>query len=104
MRRRALPCGSWYDEIIPMAKAAKIAITLDADLLAEAERLRTRTAESRSAVFARALRMMLQVEKRDAEVARYLEAYAEQPETDGDVEAARQLARAALSRVRWDEP
>ena len=58
-----------------MARAKKIAITVEATLLARAERLRKNTNESRSAVFARALRVLLNEEERQRKIAEYIEGY-----------------------------
>ena len=86
-----------------MPKAAKIAITIDEDLLERAEVLRERTGESRSAVFARALRALVQIEEHRRKVRRYVEAYREVPETADEVAFARESSRRALTDVPWEE-
>ena len=92
-----------YDRVIPVAKAEKVAITLDGDLLAEAERVRARTAESRSALIARALRQLLKEEARQEKVRRYVEALRESPEDSEHVSAAAALAEESLRHVPWDD-
>ncbi len=84
-----------------MARTQKIAITVDADLLAQAERLRVKTAESRSAVFARALRELSSSEERRRQVERYVQTYREQPETLAEIEAAARTAHDVLRHVPW---
>ena len=87
-----------------MSRARKIAITVDAALLAEAERLRVVSAESRSAFFARALRELLRAEERRRNVERYVEAYREQPEiADADASALERFAVDALGAVPWED-
>lgn len=83
--------------------AEKIAITVAPDLLERVERLRRHTKESRSAVFARATRLLLAEEERRRKVERYVEAYREQPETAVEIAEARALAAASLIAVEWDE-
>jgi metal-responsive CopG/Arc/MetJ family transcriptional regulator len=82
--------------------ADKIAISLDPELLEQVERLRRRTRESRSAVFARAARMLLAEEDHRRKVRRYVDAYREHPETEAEVATAEALARASLRGVEWD--
>ena len=84
-------------------RSAKIAISLEPELLAALERIRRTTGENRSAVFARAVREFLHTEARSARVAEYEEAYTRLPESSADVDAARKLARASLAHLAWDE-
>ena len=87
-----------------MADAAeKVAISLDPELLARAERLRRRTGESRSALVGRALRALLSAEDRDRRVAEYVAAYRRAPETTRETATMRTLARRALAAVPWDD-
>ncbi len=86
-----------------MANAAKIACSIDANLLARIESVRARTGESRSALISRALIALTSESARARAVRRYVEAYREHPEPVGDVRAARRSARRALSRVDWDD-
>ena len=83
--------------------AEKIAITVPPELLEEIESLRRRTRESRSAVFARAARALLQTEERRQNIQRYIQAYREQPETQSEILAAEKLARASLGAVEWED-
>ncbi len=84
------------------ARTAKIACSLDATLLASAERLRARTGESRSALIARALSGLLAEQERRARVQGYLEGYRAHPESTAEVARARKTARLALAQVAWD--
>jgi hypothetical protein len=86
-----------------MANAAKIACSIDADLLARIESVRARTGESRSALTSRALIALTSESDRARAVRRYVEAYREHPERAEDVRAARSTARRALSRVAWED-
>jgi metal-responsive CopG/Arc/MetJ family transcriptional regulator len=82
---------------------AKVAFSIDADLLTRVESVRKRTGESRSAFVSRALRMLTAESARALAVARYVEAYRERPESSGVVGAARRSARRALSRLAWED-
>jgi metal-responsive CopG/Arc/MetJ family transcriptional regulator len=86
-----------------MGNAAKIACSIDADLLARVESVRARTGESRSAFISRALTLAMAEPARLRAVSRYVEAYRQQPEKAEDVRAARSSARKALSTVPWDD-
>ena len=85
------------------ARTAKIACSIDATLLASAERLRARTGESRSALIARALSGLLAEQARRARVQEYVEGYRTKPESAAEVARARKSARAVLARVEWDD-
>jgi metal-responsive CopG/Arc/MetJ family transcriptional regulator len=80
----------------------KIAISVDPELLEAVEALRRRTDESRSAVFARAVRMLLRAEEKRRLVETYVEAYRRHPETDAELTEAEVLARASLQSAEWD--
>lgn len=82
--------------------AAKVAISLDTELLARAERLRKQTGESRSALVARALRGLLHAEERERQIAQYVDGYRRVPETIRDAAVMRKLARRAVAIVPWD--
>ena len=87
-----------------MARAAeKIAISLDRELLAKAERVRKNTGESRSALVGRALRALLRTEARAAKVAEYVEAYRRLPESESEIKRARAVARRSVSGLDWDD-
>jgi metal-responsive CopG/Arc/MetJ family transcriptional regulator len=80
----------------------KIAISVDADLLEAVEALRQKTDESRSAVFVRAVRMLLRNEERRRRVEEYVDAYRRQPETEAELAEAEALARMSLPSAEWD--
>jgi metal-responsive CopG/Arc/MetJ family transcriptional regulator len=86
-----------------MARARKIAITVDSELLARAETLRRKTDESRSALFARALRAVLKEEDRKRRIADYIEGYRRVPETEEDVAWLDAAAVEALRDLSWDD-
>jgi len=83
--------------------AEKIAVSLDREILAQAERIRKSTGESRSALVGRALRQLLKSEMHSARVTEYIEAYRRAPEKTRDVRRARALARRSLAALPWDE-
>jgi metal-responsive CopG/Arc/MetJ family transcriptional regulator len=86
-----------------MTRARKIAITVDAGLLARAERLRRSTDESRSAVFSRALRALLGEEERQHKIARYIEVHREQPETAEEIAWIAAASAETLADLPWEE-
>jgi metal-responsive CopG/Arc/MetJ family transcriptional regulator len=86
-----------------MARAKKIAITVEATLLARAERLRKNTNESRSAVFARALRELLNEEERQRKIAEYIEGYRRRPESADEVAWIDASSIESLQAVAWDD-
>ena len=67
------------------------------------ERIRENTGESRSTVIGRALEKLTQENSHQEEVARYVAAYRERPETAVEIRTAKQLARRTLSKLAWDE-
>ena len=90
--------------IISYMTTAKVAVTVDVELLAEVERLRARTKESRSAVFNRAIKRLANAEARTAKVRVYIEAYRRMPETAAEMESADALARESLRNAPpWDD-
>jgi metal-responsive CopG/Arc/MetJ family transcriptional regulator len=86
-----------------MSTTAKIAVSLDADLLKRVERLRGKSGESRSALVSRALRLLAHEEELAQRVQGYVRAYRDHPETSGEVAAVRELAKRTLTAVAWDE-
>jgi metal-responsive CopG/Arc/MetJ family transcriptional regulator len=86
-----------------MARKAKIACSIDAQLLAKVERIRLHSGESRSAVIGRALQKLTSESAHEEEVARYIVAYREQPERPSEIRAARRQMRRTLSRLPWGE-
>jgi metal-responsive CopG/Arc/MetJ family transcriptional regulator len=86
-----------------MSNVAKVACSIDARLLARVESVREKTGESRSAFISRAIRALMAESARAQALARYVQAYAQHPESSKDVQAARRSARRALSRLAWEE-
>lgn len=84
-----------------MASVEKVAVSLERELLREAEKLRKRTGESRSALVSRALARLVAEETLEQSVAQYVSAYQRFPESPAEVEAARALARRSLEAVAW---
>lgn len=83
--------------------ADKIAISVDPDLLERVEELRKKTKESRSAVFARAARLLLDNEEHRRKVERYVEAHRQHPETARDMARAAALAKISLASLEWED-
>ena len=83
--------------------SGKVAISLEEGLLADIERRRAETGESRSAFIRRAVQAQLARETEAEKDARYVQGYLEQPEDDGQVERARRSATETFSRIEWDE-
>jgi metal-responsive CopG/Arc/MetJ family transcriptional regulator len=86
-----------------MGNTEKVAVTVDRDVLARAERMRENTGESRSALVNRALAALLATGEHQERVARYIQAYREQPESEEEVEQARSMASTSMSRLPWGE-
>jgi metal-responsive CopG/Arc/MetJ family transcriptional regulator len=82
---------------------AKIVVSISAKLLDEVERVRRTTGETRSAVVARALGLLVGAEKTRMQIADYVEAYRRRPETAAEVRAAHTVARRTLKDLPWDE-
>jgi metal-responsive CopG/Arc/MetJ family transcriptional regulator len=92
-----------YDKFILMPRTAKVAFSLDRELLAQVERIRVDTGESRSAVIGRALRSLTATAAHRREVERYVAAYCEKPEDPREIRSARRRARRTLSRLPWED-
>ena len=86
-----------------MPRAAKIAVSLDPDLLHRAERVRRRTGESRSALVSRALRVLTDEAERAQRVAEYVRGYREHPETAEEIASIRAAAQRSLAAIPWEE-
>ncbi len=86
-----------------MTGTAKIAVSLDADLLRRVERLRGRSGESRSALVSRALRLLTREEEEAQRIRDYVRAYREHPETSEEVASIRAMAKRSLAAIPWDE-
>jgi metal-responsive CopG/Arc/MetJ family transcriptional regulator len=82
----------------------KVAVTIQSEVLAAAERLRSRTGESRSALFNRALQGLVRTDELNAKIERYRDAYREHPETAEEVAEADALALESMQHAPgWDE-
>jgi metal-responsive CopG/Arc/MetJ family transcriptional regulator len=86
-----------------MSKTARVTVSLDSELLSEADRLARRQGLPRSTFVARAVRRHVREERRELEVERYVEALREMPETASEIEGVDRLAEEALRAVPWDE-
>ncbi|MCK5690675.1 ribbon-helix-helix protein, CopG family [Myxococcota bacterium] len=84
-----------------MGRVEKVAVSLDKVLLKSAEELREKTGESRSALVARALRLLVANEVRQAKVEGYIKAYQEHPESSEEESAALTLAASTLKDLPW---
>ena len=65
----------------PRSRVAKVAVSLPAGLLAEVERFRRRSGESRSALVRRALERLIDTTAEADAVREYVESYRASPET-----------------------
>lgn len=83
--------------------SAKIAISLDAGLLESVGRVQRTTGETRSAVLARAVRLLVREEERRVQIDEYLAAYRRVPESSAEVDEARSLAKRSFAHVVWDD-
>jgi len=86
-----------------VARAAKIAVSLETELLRRVERVRGQTGESRSAFVSRALRRLTREDEHAQRVLEYVQAYRDKPETAAEVTAARAAAKRALAALPWEE-
>jgi hypothetical protein len=85
-----------------MRHHAKVAVSIPRELLAEIERMRKESGDSRSAVFERALSAYVAAADGTAKAQRYLAAYRRRPERVGEQRAALVTALEALSAEPWD--
>jgi hypothetical protein len=86
-----------------MAGVAKIAISLDAELLRRVEKVRGRTGESRSAVVGRALRLLTEQGRRAELIEQYQRCYRDTPEGAVEISVARRLSRRSVASLPWSE-
>lgn len=84
-------------------RSAKLAISISPELLSDVERVQRATGETRSAVFARAVRLLVEADRRRAQIAEYVEAHRRHPETAAEIRAARTVARRTIAHLAWDE-
>lgn len=85
-----------------MTKRRKVAVSISAEALAAAERLRKHTGESRSAVFERALQGLAAEARRAERSRRYVDGYRRRPEGRHEVTAALRAAMTAWATEPWD--
>lgn len=80
----------------------KIAISLPAELLAEAERERAIRRESRSEFFRRAVEAFLHQQRQREAVHLYVQGYLEQPESEQEIAVAQAVSVGTLAQEPWD--
>ncbi len=86
-----------------MARTAKIAVSVDVEVLGALEALRARTGETRSAAVVRAIRALTHSAEHQGKVEEYRQTYLEHPETPAELERVRDTARRVLRGLPWDE-
>jgi metal-responsive CopG/Arc/MetJ family transcriptional regulator len=86
-----------------MASVEKIAVSVDRELLREAEKIRESTGETRSALVSRALARLVAERRREERIAAYVEAYRREPEQPVEIDLTRALARRSLEALAWDD-
>ena len=84
-----------------MSKTDKVAVTIEHEVLRDAERLRRHTGESRSALVTRALRLLVSQETRADKISVYVQGYESVPETRQETELAARLASNVLRDLDW---
>jgi metal-responsive CopG/Arc/MetJ family transcriptional regulator len=85
-----------------MEKTAKISISLPEDTLAAAEADRRKTGESRSEYFRRAVEALLERQREQLAVEKYLAGYRAQPESAKETEAAAAASLDAFAQEPWE--
>ena len=85
------------------ARSGKIAVSINAALLARAERLRERTGETRSALITRTLKNVTRAAADELAVRRYVAVYRAQSEDAAQLQLARKFARRVMRRLLWEE-
>jgi metal-responsive CopG/Arc/MetJ family transcriptional regulator len=85
-----------------MRRRGKVAVTISNAVLADVERARKRSGETRSAVFERALAAYLTAGDRAARARRYVAGYRRRPEQVAEVRGALVTAVRALATEAWD--
>ncbi len=82
---------------------AKIAISLPDEVLEAIEKERTASGISRSEYFRRTVEEHLRREKEKEDVARYIQGYLEQPETQEEMAWVVQAGVQALADIPWED-
>jgi metal-responsive CopG/Arc/MetJ family transcriptional regulator len=85
-----------------VSKAAKVSISLPAEVLERADRERRARGESRSELFRRALDALFREQIREAAVQSYVDGYVAEPETEYEVASAEAIAGAVWEEEDWD--
>ncbi len=85
-----------------MGNSRKIAISLPAGLVAELERIRKKTGETRSAVIRRSIESALKRDAMDSQVRRYISGYLKYPETDEEKNIVKAAALQTLDEEPWE--
>lgn len=83
-------------------KAAKIAISLPADVLEEVERTRRSRRQSRSEFFRQAVEALLRRERERKALCRYVRGYQRLPEGEEEVAAAHEAGSTVLAQEPWE--
>ena len=84
-----------------MASSTKFSLSLPEPLFAAAERVRTRTGETRSRFFRRALEELLRQERQRDAVERYVAGYVAEPETPYEVEEVDEISNRTIAGDPW---
>jgi metal-responsive CopG/Arc/MetJ family transcriptional regulator len=83
-------------------KTAKISISLPQDVLAAAEAERRATGETRSEFFRRAVERLLEREREEEAVEKYIAGYRAQPESADEEQEVTAAGLAALAGEPWE--
>lgn len=84
-----------------MSNAVKVAISLPTTIFESVESERQKRQESRSEFFRQAVVNFLRGLEEKRAVARYVEGYLEQPETEEETQGINALANTTLAREPW---
>ena len=84
-----------------MNNSTKTAVSLPADVYRRAESLRRKTGQSRSALYAEALKAYFEFQLLREKEARYAAGYEAAPETIDDISAATAAGAAVLKKEDW---
>jgi metal-responsive CopG/Arc/MetJ family transcriptional regulator len=80
----------------------KLAISLPSSLLAQVEKFRKTSGESRSSFIQRAIRLLLASHARKTKIDQYVAGYSKSPETADEVKAAEAAATYLLAQEPWE--
>ena len=85
-----------------MGKVARVTISLSAEILEAIERKRSLRQQTRSEFVRDAVERALREDQEEQDIRQYIEAYRRLPETDEEILAAHQTARAILAQEPWE--